>query len=69
VTAREAEVAILISAGLRDREIASELGISLRTVKARKSRAGHRLGYKGKRLDVFLVRTVCGGVPSEARLA
>jgi DNA-binding NarL/FixJ family response regulator len=69
VTAREAEVAILISAGLRDREIASELGISLRTVKARKSRAGRRLGYNGKRLDVFLVRTVCGSVSSAARLA
>lgn len=68
MTAREAEVVILVAAGLRDREIASELGISVRTVKDRKSRAGRRLGYHGKRLDVFLVRTVCGGVPSAARL-
>jgi DNA-binding NarL/FixJ family response regulator len=37
-------------------------------VKDRKRRAARRLGYKGKRLDVFLVRSVFGGIPSQLRL-
>jgi DNA-binding NarL/FixJ family response regulator len=68
LNARELEVANLMAAGFQDREIAARLGISLRAVKDRKSRAARRMGYKGKRLDVFLVRTVCGNVVSQSRL-
>ena len=68
MTAREKQVANLVAAGLCTLEIACELGISPRTVKDRKHRAARRLGYKGKRLDVFLVRLVYGGVPSPSRL-
>jgi DNA-binding NarL/FixJ family response regulator len=68
VSASEEQVARLVAAGLCANEIASELGISPRTVKARKRRAARRLGYKGKRVDVFLVRSVCGSIPSASRL-
>lgn len=68
MTAHEIKVAALIAAGLRDGEIAAELGISPRTVKEHKRRAARALGYRGKRLDVFLVRAVCGNIPSESRL-
>jgi DNA-binding NarL/FixJ family response regulator len=43
----EEQLANLIAAGLTDHEIASELGISPRVVKYRKSRAARRMGYKG----------------------
>jgi DNA-binding NarL/FixJ family response regulator len=68
VTAHEEQVANLVAAGFGTREIASRLGISPRTVKERKRRAARGLGFKGKRLDVFLVRSVCGSVPSRSRL-
>jgi DNA-binding NarL/FixJ family response regulator len=68
VTAHEAQITNLVAGGLCTLEIASELGISPRTVKDRKRRAARRLGYKGKRLDVFLVRSVFGSIPSRSRL-
>ena len=68
MTPSELDVATRIAAGLRDGEIATELGISPRTVKERKRRAARNLGYRGKRLDVFLVRVMCGRAPSESRL-
>jgi DNA-binding NarL/FixJ family response regulator len=68
MTGRERQIARLTAAGLRDSEIAAEIGLSVRTVKECKYRAAHRMGYKGKRLDVFLVSAVCGDVPSQARL-
>jgi len=68
MTERELEIAHLIAAGLRDSEIAAELGFSVRTIKECKHRAARRMGYKGKRVDVFLVRTVYGTVLSQSRL-
>ena len=68
MTASEEQVARLVAAGLCAFEIASELGISARTVKDRKRRAARRMGYRGKRLDVFLVRSVYGSVPLDSRL-
>lgn len=68
MTPREEQVANLVAAGFCALEIARELGISSRTVKARKVRAARRLGYKGKRLDVFLVRWVYGKYLSHSRL-
>jgi DNA-binding NarL/FixJ family response regulator len=69
VTACEAQVVNLVADGLCAAEIALELKISPRTVKARKQRAARKLGYKGKRLDVFLVGAVCGSTISQSRLA
>jgi len=68
MTERELEIGCLIAAGLRDCEIAAELGYSLRTIKECKHRAARRMGYRGKRLDVFMVRAVCGTVLSQSRL-
>ena len=68
MTERELEIACLIAAGLRDCEIAVELGYSVATIKQCKHRAARRMGYRGKRLDVFLVRAVCGTVLSQSRL-
>jgi len=68
VTECELEVAQLTAAGLQDREIAEELGISVRAVKERKLRAARRIGYNGKRLDVALVRGVRGNTLSSSYL-
>jgi DNA-binding NarL/FixJ family response regulator len=69
VTAREEQVANLVADGFCTSEIACELGISPRTVKNRKRRAARGMGYKGKRLDVFLLRSIYGTIPSQSRLA
>jgi DNA-binding NarL/FixJ family response regulator len=68
MSASEEQVTRLVAAGLCAFEIACELGISPRTVKERKRRAARRMGYTGQRLDVFLVRSVFGDVPSQSRL-
>lgn len=49
LTAREGEVLALLAAGLRSREIAGRLGISLRTVEAHRARINLKLYRLGLR--------------------
>jgi DNA-binding NarL/FixJ family response regulator len=56
LTARERDVIHPVAEGKSNKLIASELGISMRTVEAHRARIFHKLGVRNA---VHLARTVC----------
>ena len=48
LTARELQVARLVAAGLRNREIASELALSIRTAESHVERIRVKLGFRSR---------------------
>jgi RNA polymerase sigma factor (sigma-70 family) len=61
LTAREREIALLLAAGLHNREIAAKLGISARTVEVHKARIMEKLAARNV---ADLVRIAAAGNPA-----
>ena len=60
LTELEVEVALLVAAGLTDREIAHRLDLPVRTARSHVVRIGHKLGVVGSRADAAR-RALSGG--------
>ena len=61
LTAREVQVLRLSALGHPNKDIASQLGVSVRTVEAHKAKATQRLGLKG-RVDLIRFATRQGWI-------